>query len=63
MTIELMKLLGRGDKVSRPDGTIGLVKGWNADVDGLRIFWYGDLTTDEVLWIAADRLTFVSRAQ
>ena len=61
MTVEEMKALEKGDRVSRPDGVVGTVKGRTWYDDGVKVMWDGERYCDQVLWLAAERLTLVSK--
>jgi spermidine synthase len=61
MTIDEMKTLEKCDRVSRPDGVVGTVKGRTWYDDGVKVMWNGETYCDQVMFIAAERLTLVKK--
>jgi hypothetical protein len=61
MTVDEMKALETCDRVSRPDGAVGTVKGRTWYDDGVKIVWDGNRHCDQILWIAAERLTSIPK--
>ena len=61
MTVDEMKALDKGDRISRPDGTVGTVKGRTWYDDGVKVTWEGDTYGANPLWSDAEGLTLVSK--
>ena len=61
MTVEEMKTLEKGDRIRRPDGVEGTVKGRTWYDDGVKVVWDGDVYGGNPVWLAAERLTLVSK--